>query len=204
MKMKIRNVFLLVLFAFGIVACCAKPVINVGPNSSLGSQPQNIQHLTRAAPGQQEQDIKTYWAQMLIECKPAFSRLESTAVTLKWWSFGIAAVGTIAGAIVVPVLTTASAAANAAWITGFGGVSGAANTAQNTLKEQGLTSEYQLTVREGLRKQWQQALDEYYQADAPNKQILALQKATAACIGYAMQNPDVEVKTEGKKEDTKQ
>ena len=187
---------LLVFIAF-VIAACGKPVIRIGPGSSLGDQSQKKIAVPRDAKPEQilayEKEIEKYWAEMLVECKAAFSTLESTASTLRWTSFGIAMVGTVAGAIVAPALAVTAPTANAAWTAGFSGLSGATNTAQNVLKERDLTPEYNLKIRDEMRSKWDAALLEYYAADSPQKRVMALQKATAACVGYAIMNPAVEV-----------
>jgi len=139
--------------------------------------------------------LDEHFTQMLVECKTALSTYERQATTLRWWSFGIAMIGALAGSVGVPVFTAAGAAANATTIAALGGISGAANTAQNTLTRLGLTPEEAIKVRESIRAKWDAALLDYYKANTIQEKETALEKARVACVNYAISNPEVKLDT---------
>lgn len=134
----------------------------------------------------------------MADCNKIFSRFERTANTFRWTSFGIAMVGTIAGAVIVPALTAANAAAFKVTIAAFGGLSGAANAAQGTLTQQGLTAEETIKARDQLRSDFKGAMNDYFKAKDEgdkDKQEVGLERAAVACISYAVQSASTTVQT---------
>jgi hypothetical protein len=93
--------------------------------------------------GERYDAVQKYCSDLLYGYKQKTDAARTAALT-------IAALGTIAGAIVVPALAaqdTIMKSTIAAW----GGVAGAANTAQNFVQETGVSPEQQYAVRENLR-----------------------------------------------------
>lgn len=72
-------------------------------------------------------------------CADVAQRHRSAYDQNRAWAIGIATVGIIAGAIVVPAMAAGSA--SAAWVAGVGGVAGAANAAQLTLNSHGMSAD---------------------------------------------------------------
>jgi hypothetical protein len=139
--------------------------------------------------GQVSASIDSDFTQVLAACQPVFSGYESQAQNLKWVSFSIAMVGTIAGSVVVPALAAATTI-NKVAVAAVGGLSGAANSAQNVLNSEGLTPSDELTVRNNIQQQFSAALTAYYK-DRPlnnyDQEITDLEQARAACVDYAIQ-----------------
>lgn len=71
-------------------------------------------------------------------CANMAEKYRSAFYDNRTWTIGIATVGIIAGAIIVPALAAGSA--SAAWVAGVGGVAGAANAAQLSLNSQGMSA----------------------------------------------------------------
>ena len=192
-----------------VSSCASQPTLDLSASSPLGA---GDLHSTRAIvsahqwnfgalneqvahasdqqlAGQVSSGIDDDFAQVLVSCQPVFSGYEQQSQNLKWVSFSIAMVGTIAGAVVVPALSAATTVDKVA-IAAVGGLSGAANSAQNVLNSEGLNSTETLTIRNNIQQQFSSALNEYYQVRPTNdydKEITALEKARAACVAYAIQ-----------------
>jgi hypothetical protein len=146
-------------------------------------------------------EVNRYFGNVMGECKVALSTYERRGEGLRYASLAISILGAIAGSIVVPALTAGGAAANAEAIAAFGGFSGVANTAQNTMTGLGLTAGEAFKVREEIRKQIDAAVEKYYQASdggSIEARMLALDKLRVACVSYAISNPSVQVNTQEK------
>ena len=135
----------------------------------------------------EEQALETAFREMIVSCKAALAGFETKANTLSRWKIAIAATGAIVGGIVIPALTTASATANAVWISGLGGLAGVTNAAQQAMTEEGFTSQAMLRVRGQILADWKEAVQVYFDPDADLKaRRTSLQKGLAACSMYAM------------------
>lgn len=104
-------------------------------------------------------NVRSDYAATLAQCNTIFTRLERQADDMRWTSFTIAIIGSLAGAVAVPALAASNATGHQAAIAAWGGVSGAANTAQSVLKDQGLTAADALQTRDGwsVHKLWGQS-----------------------------------------------
>jgi hypothetical protein len=142
----------------------------------------------------QDKALSDAFADMLTGCKSALSGFEGKADTLKGWKVGIATTGALVGGVAIPALTTASAAANAVWISGLGGVSGIANAAQQSMDSEGLTSSSMLSIRSKVLDDWKSATSDYFDATKTyTERQIAIQKGVVACTLYAITVPDVAV-----------
>jgi hypothetical protein len=104
---------------------------------------------------------------------------------------GIAILGSIAGAVLIPAFNTAPVA-NKVLVSALGGVSRVANTAQNTMREAGLTSEEVIREREVIRARLESAIDDYTKAklgNNPPAQEAAVIRMKSICIAYSILNP---------------
>ena len=140
-------------------------------------------------------DIDDDFVQVLNTCQPVFTGYEHEAQSYRWISFGIAMVGTIAGSIVVPALSAATNVDKTA-VAAVGGLSGAANSAQNVLNSQNLTAASELQIRSSIQQQFSAALNDYYAARSKNDAngaIVALEKAHASCVAYATQTGSADI-----------
>ncbi|BDC46019.1 hypothetical protein [Paraburkholderia terrae] len=204
--------------AFLLQACSSVP-LNVGPGSALGaggipttrallnSDPNLHAGVDAFLATEQsnskrvqvkslvDDSLSTDFAKTLEECKKVFTNYENQANALRWTSFGIAMVGTVAGAVIVPALAV-SAAAHKAAIAAWGGLSGAANSAQNVLNQEGLSAQELVKTREAIRARFEDALKEYFDPKSTEDlRITALQKAAAACVSYAVNSPSTQIQT---------
>lgn len=93
---------------------------------------------------------------------------------------GVAAMGIIAGSIVVPALAAKASAAKSA-IAGWGGVSGAANAAQYTLQQNGVSAARLGAVYEATRAEIRDASEAYSRATKNVDRIVAINKLSIAC-----------------------
>ena len=92
----------------------------------------------------------------------------------------IATIGIIAGSIVVPALAAKAAAAKSA-IAAWGGVSGAANAAQYTLQQNGVSGSQIGLVYEATRSEIKSASEAYSKATRNADRIVAINKLSIAC-----------------------
>ncbi len=196
------------------LSACAGPTLDLGPTSELGAGSlaatraatialRPASHSLRealigagtGAPGtipseELNSSIDTDFAKTLTECQTVLSGYESESTRLKWISFGIAMVGTISGAVVVPALSAATSV-NKVAVAAFGGLSGASNSAQNVLNSDNLTSTDALATRDAIRQDFNSALSAYFKARSAgnsNDEISALEQAQSACVSYAVQS----------------
>lgn len=109
------------------------------------------------------QAIKSDIDDLLTYCKPILSQFEDETHTQAKNAFYLSIAGMIAGAVIAPALTAAAAHANAAWIAGLSGFSGATNTASIALKTSGLSgttaAEDRKAIIDRLRTQLAKAFD---------------------------------------------
>ena len=159
------------------------------------SKKTTISGLSTAAVGddtlktQYENAITSEFSDVITQCQKVLSGYEGRAQTLKWTSFGIAMVGTIAGSVIVPALSTATNI-NKAAVAAVGGLSGATNSAQNLLNSEGLTAAEALATRNAIQQRFSDALSSYYKAKREgnqNAELIALDEARASCVSYAVQ-----------------
>lgn len=208
---------LLLAFMFLLQACSSTPV-DVGRGSILGeggmrSTRSVLQREPKLADGVSayfrstastaaekaetreviQKSIAADFADTLAACNRVFSGFENQANKFRWTSFGIAMVGTVAGAVIVPSLAASGAEANKAAIAAWGGLSGAANSAQNILGQQGLSAQESVKTREQIRGKFDSALSDYFTATDDDARIKALQKAAVACVSYAIQSPSSDI-----------
>ena len=92
----------------------------------------------------------------------------------------IATIGIIAGSIIVPALAAKAAAAKSA-IAGWGGVAGAANAAQYTLQQNGVSGSQIGLVYEATRSTITSASEAYSKATKNADRIVAINKLSIAC-----------------------
>lgn len=92
----------------------------------------------------------------------------------------IASIGIVAGSIIVPALAAKTAAAKSA-IAGWGGVSGAANAAQYTLQQKGVSASRLGAVYEEIRGEIQASTMAYAAATRNSQRIVAVNRLSVAC-----------------------
>lgn len=142
----------------------------------------------------EEERTREAFSKMLEACKTALAHFESKADRLRTAKIAISTVGAIAGAVVVPGLTAAATTGNAVWIAAFGGVSGVANTAQQTMSDVGLDAKSVLVDRQKILDNWRTAVVKYYEPNSTyTDRMLALQRALAECTLYGITIPDAQI-----------
>ena len=128
---------------------------------------------------------------MLQACRGVLTGLESRANKLQITKVVIGIVGALVGGVFIPVLTTASAAGNAALIAGLGGVSGAANAAQMFMSEAGLTPTVVLQARQKILEEWKSATNDYFDPKSTYEvRVRAIHRGLTACTLYAITVPE--------------
>jgi hypothetical protein len=137
-----------------------------------------------------EQKLDKAFSEMLTACQGTVAGFESQGRKWGGVKLGVAIVGTVAGAIVVPALTAAAATANAVWISGFGGVAGASNAAQQALSDVGFTPTSVLQTRQNILDDWKAATNVYFKPESSYAdKKAAIQKGLTACTLYAITVP---------------
>jgi len=205
----------LVASAVAVLGCASAP-INVGEGSVLGEGglPATNQFLARhdrprgtfasyrvdlqksgdaQTLAEASAQVRSDYAATLAQCNAIFTRLERQADDMRWTSFTIAIIGSLAGAVAVPALAASNATGHRAAIAAWGGVSGAANTAQSVLKDQGLTAADALQTREGLRTTFNASVTDYLKANNDDDRTKAIVEMAGACTSYAIQIPGTKV-----------
>jgi hypothetical protein len=131
------------------------------------------------------------FGEMVAACKGVLGGLEHRANKLSTWKIAIAATGALVGGVAVPALTTASATANAVWISALGGLSGVANAAQQVMTEEGFTSAAVLEVRQAILRDWKEATATYFNPDSGfEARRTSIHKGLTACTFYSITVPD--------------
>lgn len=114
-------------------------------------------------------------------CRGILNHYEKKANATNYWMLGIAGVGTVAGAVIVPALAakaTASKSAIAAW----GGMSGIANATQSSLSSSGLDSSSILLTREKIADSVGTVIKEFQVENDPIKRSDLVLKMYSVCI----------------------
>ena len=199
------------LIAAFFIQGCTSPTFKTGPGGTLskvlekaekaherirtkalGTDPDAVASDHQLA----SKDLDAAFQEMIHQCKDVLSSYETQSTTFRYATLGLALMGAIAGAIIVPALTAAAPLANQSAIAAFGGLSGVTNVAQSTMKETGLTSEEALRVRDSIRAEWGTAMNRYLAAkvkgDLPEQEAAVIQ-GTIACTNYALFNPSIKV-----------
>lgn len=139
--------------------------------------------------------IEEKLAEVLNFCLPRLSGYEQKSADQARKAYWLSMSGLIAGAIAVPALTAANSTANAGWIAGLGGWSGATNFAGQALKESGLSGS---TIAETRNNIIRKVTDQIEIASDGTKTFEerrnALMKGRAACVMYEIAVPTVPAK----------
>ena len=143
-----------------------------------------------------EQDLDEAFNKMLSACQATLAGFESEGRGWGAVKISIAAIGTIAGAIAIPALTAAAPMANAVWVAGLGGVSGATNAAQQALGDVGFTPTSVLRDRQNILDSWKAAMSDYFAPETTQgNRKASIQKGLAACTLYAVTIPEQQIES---------
>ncbi len=111
---------------------------------------------------QDSSDSQLAYASVLNVCGETLGRFERRGRFIQYSKVAAVILGSFAGSIAIPILTAAAPAANSAWITGLGAISGLTNAAQSSFSEQGLSSESSFEDRRLVLEKAREALAKYY------------------------------------------
>ena len=124
---------------------------------------------------------------MQDQCVRAFEETTADYTTAQITTVVVTVVGTAAGAVGVPALTSASAAGNAVWISALGGISGAANALNLSQRQVGLSADKIYKNRTDFLADYRPLIDEYNDKRASGdvvKACSALRKVRSRCVDY--------------------
>ncbi|MBA4177381.1 MAG: hypothetical protein C0505_12615 [Leptothrix sp. (in: Bacteria)] len=124
--------------------------------------------------------LEADFQQALVQCDAQMSAMREAFYGSGKTELTIASVGIVAGSIIVPALAAKTAAARSA-IAGWGGVSGAANAAQYTLQQKGVSAARLGAVYESIRKEIQDSTHDYAAATKNSQRIVAVNRLSVAC-----------------------
>lgn len=147
--------------------------------------------VTRSIPAAKAKEVEDAFsldmAEMLAKCEAVLSRFEGRADRARKAQLATALVGTFAGAVIVPALS-ASANASKSAIAGWGGLSGATNTAQHLIKDVGLDAASVIAARQKVADKLAQAVKDYTAAAVDNNEAKqdAILSGYSACIAYSV------------------
>jgi hypothetical protein len=139
----------------------------------------------------EEERLTHAFNEMLHACRETLTGFESRSKRLQYARVAIATIGALAGGVILPALTTASALANAEWISALGGISGVSNAAQQSMSAEGLTASSVLRTRQSIIESWKQAAETYFNPKATyEERRTAVASALAACTLYSITVPE--------------
>jgi hypothetical protein len=143
----------------------------------------------RAAISASSNDLDDAYNNMMNYCHVTLTRFETRADTYAYWSAAIAIIGSLAGGVAVPALAARSAA-NKAWTSSLGGLSGATNAGQQSLNSAGLSAGAQLQSRQDVLTSWKADIAPYYDSTKTlDEQKKAIEKSFADCQLYELSTP---------------
>ena len=162
------------ILALGLAGCSALKA----PTASLN-----------ALPADERADEKSATAKVALEadfqralelCDAQMLALRESFEGSGKQEIALASVGIIAGSVIVPALAAKTAAAKSA-IAGWGGISGAANAAQYTLQQKGVSASRIGVVYEAMRTEIRRAAEDYAKATKNSERIVAVNRVSIAC-----------------------
>ncbi len=123
------------------------------------------------------------YVSVLDVCAETLGKFEHRGRIIQYSRVAAVVIGSFAGSIAIPILAASAPAANAAWITGLGAISGLTNATQSSISEQGLSSETSFEDRRLVLERAREALAKYYGSTGAEK-ATALEQLAAACTMY--------------------
>lgn len=130
--------------------------------------------------------------EVLEFCRPRLSGYEKVSVEQAKKAYWLSMSGLIAGSVLVPGLTAASASGNAAAIAGLGGWAGATNFAGQSLKSSGLSGSTIAETRNGIIQKVNDAIAVASDGSKTfDERRGALMKARSACIMHEIAVPSI-------------
>lgn len=136
--------------------------------------------------------IENKLEEVLNFCLPRLSGYEKKSADQAKKAYWLAMSGLVAGSVAVPALTATSASANAGWIAGLGGWSGATNFASQTLRDSGLSGSTIAETRNNIIRHVTTQIE--VAADGTKsfeERRNALMKARSECVMYEIAVPTI-------------
>jgi hypothetical protein len=139
----------------------------------------------KAQKDQKSEDVRQIWERAVQICAVSIQGLEARAQKAGTAQFLVAAVGTIAGAVIAPALTAGSYAKTA--VAGWSGLSGVANASQKSVGDYFYSAPDLQQSREALIRDIHSLSDDFNKKGAtPDDQIAAAYKLIDRCQFYAL------------------
>ncbi|MBS0436321.1 MAG: hypothetical protein JSR75_15760 [Proteobacteria bacterium] len=124
--------------------------------------------------------IQDDWDKAMAQCDSQMQTSRERFYGSGKTELSIAAIGIVAGSVVVPALAAKAAAAKSA-VAGWGGVAGAANAAQYTLQQKGVSASRFAASYEATRAEIKAATARYTGASTNSERLAALYDLFVAC-----------------------
>lgn len=169
------------LLAILLSACATAPV----PTAPLFRSTALTANSSAAA-------IEEGFVQSLADCQIVLRGLEDQSTEVKRYGVAIQLIGAVAGAIVAPALAAAHYAASTVAV--WAGISGVANTAVSTVRQEALDAASIISQRAMIQASMGTALTRYYKARASDpmdksEAVSALDELRVSCISYSLVSP---------------
>lgn len=193
-----------VILAFGVISGCSTSVLTYSSRSydvlSSGGLTNIKAHVpSGSTPGEffaagsqqcvapdanEVASLRRDFIETLNACNERLASYENKASQAKWFKFGLATVGGLAGTVIVPALAAQSVVSKSA-VAAWGGLSGATNFAQESLTNESLAPSDFLTTRDSIRSDLKRAVDKYTNPSSDHcMRMLAVSEMASACIVY--------------------
>ena len=159
-----------------LLAACAQQRTPLASRNALLAKTESRALPQDALQNALEEDFQA----ALKSCEERMASLRQNVIGSSRLELGLAAVGIVAGSIIVPVLAAKAAAAKSA-IAGWGGLSGATNAAQYMLNEKGSSASAGAAVYEALRLEIREYSAAYNTAPDADAKATAVNGLAIAC-----------------------
>lgn len=173
---------LIPLLALLLVGCATAPTVPTAPLFRSASITGNSS----------EAAIEQGFIQSLADCQVVIRGLEDQSTQVKRWGVAIQLIGAVAGAVVAPALAAAHYAASTVAV--WAGISGVANTAVSTVRQEALDAASIISQRAQITASMTTALTKFYAARAQDPMdksvaVAAIDELRVSCIAYNLVSP---------------
>lgn len=140
----------------------------------------SVEGLSRKVPEQQNADIDSEYKRVLSICESTMAGLSGDVTASSQLQIALAAVGIIAGSIIVPALAAQATAAKSV-VAAWGGVAGATNAAQLAFNQKGASTVARAETYKALRKEIADYTGRYTAATTDDGRLAAINTLAVAC-----------------------
>ena len=180
------------------LAGCAAPNLGprgIGDTTSKTFTVQRVRDAAKSAAQLDEENRRLLEAKLqevLDFCQPRLSGFEQSSASQAKKAYWLSMSGLVAGSVIAPALTSASAASNAAWISALSGWGGATNFAGQALRTSGLSGTTIAETRNGIIKNVRDAITVASDGTKSfDDRRDALMRARSECILYEIAVPTI-------------